>query len=604
MIRNAAVSALLLVFSTVIVAPPQAASATRHGIAMHGEPALPPDFAHYPHVDPAAPKGGRLTLGRIGTFDSLNPFIVRGATPSGLRDYVYESLLARAPDEPFTLYGLIAESFEVPDDRSSITFHLRPEARFSDGRPIRPADVVFSWQTLRDRGWPYHRSHYAKVAKVEIIGDRTIRFDFDVAGRAAGDREIPLILGLMPILPSHLLTAETFDRTTLEPPVGSGPYVVDKVDAGRAIVYRRNPEHWGKDLAVYRGRFNFDEIRIEYFRESAAMLEAFRSGALDVRIEDEPGVWAEGYAFPAARDGRVLKRDVPTALPAGLAALVFNSRRPLFADIRVRTALNLVFDFEWINRNLYHGLYVRSASLFSRSGLAAAGHTANEFERKMLGAFPGAVAADRLDGSWRPPSGDGSGSNRDNLRAAVKLLGEAGWRLSGNKMVDAQGRQLAFEFLAANRGQERLMSSFAATLARIGIAVDIRQVDSAQYWARLKTFDFDMIQWTWNASLSPGNEQLNRWSSRAADTEGSLNYAGVRSPAADTAIGALLSARTYEELTSAARALDRVVMSGDHVIPLFHVPAQWIAHWQHVKMPAAHPATGIDIDSWWREDAP
>lgn len=573
----------------------------QHAIAMHGEPRLPTGFTHFPHVDPNAPKGGRLTLGRIGTFDSLNPFIVRGTTPSGLREYVYESLLARAPDEPFTLYGLIAEAIEMPDDRSAITFHLRPEARFSDGRPIGPADVLFSWEVLKERGWPYHRSHYRKVTKAEAIGPHAVKFTFEAAGEAGPDREIPLIMGLMPILPSHKLTAETFDRTTLEPPLGSGPYIVDRVDAGRSLVYRRNPDHWGRDLPAYRGRFNFDEIRIEYFRESSALLEAFRSGALDIRQEDDPSVWAEGYSFPAALDGRVVKAAVPTTLPAGLSALVFNTRRPMFADPRIRMALGLVFDFEWINRNLYHDLYVRTGSLFARSDLAALGRPADAMERALLAPFPGAVPPAILDGTWKPPVSDGSGGNRDNLRMAVRLLGEAGWKLSGNKLVDGKGEPFTFEFLAANRGQERLVSAYASALARIGITVSIRQVDSAQYWSRLKSFDFDMIQWTWSASLSPGNEQLNRWSSRAAGTEGSLNYAGVQSPAADAAIAALVAAKTRGELTAAARALDRVVMAGHYVVPLFHVPAQWVATWSHIRMPPRHPSTGIDVESWWRE---
>lgn len=567
---------------------------------MHGQPRLPPGFTAYPHVNAAAPKGGRLNLGRIGTFDSLNPFIIRGSTPTGLRDYVFESLLARAPDEPFTLYALIAERIEVPEDRSSVTFHLNTSARFSDGQPITARDVVFSYETLRERGWPYHRSHYGKVAKVAVTDPQTIRFEFD----AQGDREIPLIIGLMPILPAHRLTTESFDRTTLETPVGSGPYVVDKVDPGRAITYRRNTDHWARNLPVYRGRFNFDEIRIEYFRESSALLESFRSGVLDIRQEDDPAMWAEGYDFPAARDGRVIKKAFSTELPAGLAALVFNTRREKFADPRVRAALTTVFDFAWINRNLYHGLYARSASLFARSGLAAAGHPATPGERALLQRFPGAVRDDILEGRWAPPTGDGTGANRDNLRRAVELLASAGWHLAGNKLVNAAGEPFTFEFLASNRGQERLISAYAATLARIGITVAIRQVDSAQYWSRLKSFDFDMIQWTWGASLSPGNEQLNRWSTRQADVEGSLNYAGVKSAAADAAIAELLKALTYDDLVVAARALDRIIMSGDYFIPLFHAPAQWIAYWRHVGMPEKQPALGPDLDSWWREAAP
>jgi peptide/nickel transport system substrate-binding protein len=572
----------------------------RHGLAMHGAPQLPALFAHFPYVNPDAPKGGRLRLGALGSFDSLNPFIVKGVTPPGLREYVFESLMARSQDEPFTLYGLVAESVELPDDRSSITFHLRPEARFSDGRPITAEDVLFSHALLRDKGWPYHRSYYSKVARAEAIGARSVRFSF----QAGGDREIPLILGLMPVLPRHRFgSAEDFERTTLEPVVGSGPYMIDHLEPGRFIVYRRNPDHWAKNLPAIRGRYNFDEIRYEFFRDASALFEAFKSGQIDVRLEDDPSRWAEGYQFPAADEGRVIKREFETGIPAGMSALVFNRRRPLFADPRIRRALVLAFDFDWINRSLYHGLYVRTESFFQRSALSATGWPASDAERALLHPFAKDIPADVLDGRFRLPRAEAPGDHREALRVAFALLGEAGYQLEGQTLVHGgTGAAFTFEFLASTRAQERLMLSFAKTLERMGIRVQIRQVDSAQYWSRLKSFDFDMIQWTWGASLSPGNEQLNRWSTRSADTPGSLNYAGVKSQAADAMIEALLAAQTREDLTAAVRALDRVLMSGDYVIPLFHVPRQWVAYWNHLRMPERTSLFGVDFDTWWVEE--
>ncbi len=574
----------------------------QHGIAMHGEPALPPDFEHLPYVNPDAPKGGQLRMGVLGTFDSLNPFIIKGVTPSGVREYVYESLMARSQDEPFTLYGLIAERIEVPNDRSWITFHLRPEARFSDGHPITPEDVLHSHQLLKEHGWPYHRSHYSKVARAEQTGPHSVRFTF----KEGGDREIPLILGLMPILPKHYMTPERFERTSLEPPVGSGPYIIASVDAGRSLVFRRNPDYWGKDLPINRGRYNFDEIKLDFYRDSASLFEAFKAGVIDVRAEDDPGRWAEGYSFQAVADGRVLKREFETGAPAGMTGLVFNTRRPVFADQRVRRALILMFDAEWINRSLFHGLYERTTSYFDRSNLASTGHPASELERALLAPYMDEIHADVLAGRSRLPVGDGSGNNRAALREAFQLLQAAGYELRGNRLVHAEtGAPLTFEFLASSRSQERIMLSYANMLERLGIKVNIRQVDSAQYWSRLKSFDFDMIQWTWGSSLSPGNEQINRWSSRAADIEGSLNYAGVKSPAADAMINAMLTVHTYEELTAAVRAFDRVLLSGDYVIPLFHIPKQWIAHWSHLQAPERTALLGTSFDLWWQAgDAP
>lgn len=596
--RAAAASLVLVLVLASGLHPARAASdaPATHGIAMHGEPALPADFKHFLYVNPQAPKGGMLRLGTAGSFDNLNPFIIRGTSATGLREYVFESLMARAADEPFTLYGLIAGRIETPPDRSAVTFHLRPEARFSDGRPITATDVVFSYKILSEKGWPYHRSHYRKVSRVDVIDPHQIRFQLGTEG----DRELPLILGLMPILPSHRLSAENFERTTLEPLVGSGPYTIGRVDPGRSIQYRRNPNYWGRDLAVERGRFNFDEIQIEYFRDSGAMFEAFKAGDLDARFEDEPSRWAEGYNFPAMRDGRMVRREVALGVPAGMSALAMNSRRAPFNDQRVRRALMHLFDAEWINRNLYHGLYRRTSSFFARSALASTGTPADARERKLLSRFPGNVAEDAIEGRRLPPVTDGTGSDRSGLKEASRLLGEAGYVLKSGRMVEAaSGKPLALEFLASSRAQERLALAFSENLKRLGIAMRIRQVDSAQYWSRMKSFDFDMAQWNWGASLSPGNEQNNRWSSKAAGIEGTLNYAGVKSPAADAMIDAMLTADSRENFVSAVRALDRTLLSGDYVIPLFHAPGQWIAYSRRLGQPDQTPLFGTDFDTWW-----
>jgi peptide/nickel transport system substrate-binding protein len=573
-----------------------AAAVPVEGLAMHGMPKHAAGFTHFPYVNPDAPKAGRIVLGALGTFDSLNPFIIKGVTPPGVREYVYESLMARSGDEPFSLYGLIAQSVEVPEDRSSITFHLRPEARFSDGTPITPDDVLFSHQILKEKGWPYHRSHYGKVAVAEKLGPHSVRFTF----ATSGDREMPLILGLMPVLPKHLLTPESFDRTALEAPVGSGPYRVERIDPGRSVSYRRNPDWWARDLPVTRGRFNFDEIRVEHFRDASSLFEAFKAGEIHVRAEDDPGRWVEGYRFPAAIAGRVIRREFETGLPAGMTALVFNTRRPIFEDARVRRAFMLMFDGAWINRSLFNGSYQRTQSFFERSALSSHGRPADERERALLAPFADYVKPEVLDGTYSVPGATPAGSNRDSLRLAFLLLKDAGYEVKDGRLVK-NGVPLSFEMLAQTRQQERLMLSYARNLERLGIAARIRQVDTAQYWSRLKTYDFDMIQWTWGSSLSPGNEQLNRWSSKAASIDGSLNYAGAKNPAVDAMIEALLLAISQEEFTAAVRAFDRVLMSGDYVIPLFHLPKVWVAYWSQLRYPATLPLSGFDLDTWWSD---
>lgn len=569
---------------------------------MHGGVAHPADMKAFPYANPDAPKGGRLRLGVVGSFDSLNIFTFKGEKGAGIRGYVYESLLARAGDEPFSLYGLIAETIDLADDRSAVTFNLRPEARFSDGKDITAEDVMFSHALLRDRGTQNQRGYYAKVANAEQTGPRSVRFTFKREANGEVDRELPLIIGLMPILPKHATKLDAFEATSLDRPIGSGPYVVDRVEPGRMLSYRRDARWWGKDIAINRGRYNFEEISYEYFKDSATLFEAFKSGELDLLGEDDPGRWTTGYDFPALREGRIVKREFASKLSAGMNALAFNLRRDVFKDERVREALIELFDFEWINRSLYGGVYKRTQSYFERSSLSSFGVAANEAERKLLAPFPGAVRSDVMEGTAKLPVTDGSGSDRGNRRRALELLASAGYRLEGKRLVNAATKApLQFEILAQKRAEQRLLLNYVRSLEAVGVTATLRMVDSSQHSQRTLQHQFDMVWEFWPGTLSPGNEQVYRWGSASADLPGTFNIVGVKSPAADAMIGALLSARRYEDLTTAARALDRVLRSGQFVVPLFHLPNVWVAHQARLKGPASAPYSGFDIDCWWSE---
>jgi peptide/nickel transport system substrate-binding protein len=572
-------------------------AAESHAIAMHGAPALSPGFTAFRYADPAAPKGGRLVQGVLSTFDSLNPLIVRGIPAQSLRGYVIESLLVRGYDEPFTLYGLLARSVETDRARTYVVFTLDPAAAFSDGRPVTPEDVVFSWQLLRDKGRPNFRTYYTKVSKAEPVGERAVRFDF----ADSGDRELPLILGLMPILAKHATDSQTFEDTTFQPLIGSGPYVVADVDRGRSVTFKRNLAYWGRDLAVNRGFWNFDTIRFDYYRDANAYFEAFRRGLYDLHAEDDPGRWETAYDFPAVRDGRVVKEEFPTGLPRGMAGFVFNTRRPVFADVRVREAISTLFDFEWINKNFFHGRFRRTGSYFDGSELSHRGRQADARERALLASFPDAVRPDVLAGTWSPPTTDGSGRDRASLKRALALLAEAGYELAGTELRDRRtGRPLTFEILVTAKDQERLAIAFANSLKRAGIAARVRLVDAVQYDQRKLGFDFDMIHNRWDQSLSPGNEQAFYWGSASADEPGSRNYMGVRSAAVDAMIAAMLRAEAREDFVAAVRALDRVLISGTYVVPLFHLPAQWVARWAEIRHPAATSLYGYLPETWWR----
>ncbi|MCE1236615.1 MAG: extracellular solute-binding protein [Hyphomicrobiales bacterium] len=599
--RRAATAFALAAALLCALAPADLAAAPRPAIAAHGEPALPPGFDHFPWADPSAPKGGRITLGVVGSFDSLNPFVFKGNAASGLRfgaegsANVFESLMERSLDEPFTLYGLLAETIDVADDYSTVDFRLRPEARFSDRTPVTPDDVVFSFETLREKGLPYMRANYRDVVGVEKLDARTVRFRL----KSAENRELPLILGLMPILPAHDWADREFEATRIDPPIGSGPYRVEAVEPGARLALKRDPDYWGRDLPARRGLYNADELRWEYFRDLNALLEAFKKGIVDILPESDPSRWSTAYDFPSVEEGRVVKETIALDVPRGMTGFALNTRRPLFSDVRVREAVMRLFDFEWANRNLYWGLYQRQVGYFDGSELSAYGRPADARETAILAPFPNALPPAFLDGSWRMPATDGSGRDRRALKAALDLLEAAGWRFEGGRLVSKAGHPFSFEILTQTREQERLAMGWQRTLAALGMEARIRTVDSAQYELRRKTFDFDATMWVWSASASPGNEQIHRWSSAAADEEGSFNLPGVKSPVVDAAIAALLAARDRPSLVAAARLLDRALSAGFWVVPLFHPPGQWLAHWTRIEHPRNTPGSGWTLPAWW-----
>jgi peptide/nickel transport system substrate-binding protein len=577
----------------------QAASANpaRHAIAMHGEPAFPANFTHMPYANPDAPKGGRLTFGMLGTFDSLNPLIVKGLSLQQIRGHVVESLMARGNDEPFTLYGLLAESVETDDARSYVTFRINPKAEFSDGKPVTAEDVLFSRELLRTKGRPNHRLYYSKIVKAEALDARTVRFDLT----GANDRELPLILGLMPILPKHAIHEATFEETSMTPLIGSGPYRIGAVRPGASIALERNPDYWGRDLPINRGLWNFDEIRFDFFRDANAAFEAFKRGLYDFRIETEPLRWSSGYDFPAVQSGQVVKEVIANGSPQPSDFLVFNTRRPQFADVRVREALALLFDFEWINRNYFFNLYRRSGSFFAGSDLSAYGVPANDRERALLKPFANEVRADIMNGTFRLPASDPSGRDRETLRRALRLFTQAGYELSNNALQHkATGQPFTFEILTTTRDQERIALAYARGLKRAGITPSVRVVDAVQFDQRRLAYDFDMIQNRWDQSLSPGNEQAFYFGSSAADSQGTRNYMGVKSAAVDALIAAMLETRDRTDFVAAVRALDRVLISGFYVVPVFNVPSQWLGRWTRVERPKRSALIGNLPETWWQ----
>ena len=576
-----------------------------HGIAMHGEPALPGDYKHFPYVNPDAPKGGSITYGVVGTFDSLNPFLIKSmrTTARGMfgdsefGNLVFESLMQRSADEPFTMYGLLAEKVETNDERTWVEFTLNPKAKWSDGQPVTPDDVIFTFDVLTQKGRPPFSSRMKLISKIEKVGDHGVRFTFN----EQANREFPLVLALMPVLPKHAISIDTFDSSPLSIPVGSGPYKVAQVQPGQRIIFKRNPDYWGADLPSRVGFNNFDTVTVEYFRNDQAQFEAFKKGVFDVFLEGDPNKWSTSYDFPAARDGRVIKEAFESHSPANMFGFLFNTRRPKFEDKTVRQALALMFDFEWTNRNLYAGRYRRLGSYWQGSELSALGRPADATERALLAPFPDVVQADVMAGTYVPAQTDGSGRDRKEMRRAYDILTGAGYRIENERMVDSRGTPLAFEILTRSVGEERLALAYKRTLERLGIEATIRTVDDAQYQKRLQTFDYDVILGAYSSSLSPGYEQFQRWGSQSRDVEGSFNYAGVASPAIDALLDKMLAVRGEGEFTSTVRALDRVLISGHYMVPIYYQPEQWVARWSQLQHPKETSLVGNQLNTWWSD---
>ena len=599
----ASVSALVLAFawSAVSVAEEDNVPWT-HGIAMHGSPALGPNEP-FPYANPQAPKGGSITLGVQGTFDSLNSFIVQGGWTSarGMRERefgnnILESLLVRSYAEPFSLYGLLAQRVRMPDSREWIEFELNPEARFSDGTPVTVDDVIFSLEIIAEKGRPPYRNWYGAIKEKVVTGPNRLKLVFE----NGDNRELPLLIALAPIYSKKHTDAANFDKSSLNPPVGSGPYTFKTIEPGRLVVYEKDPDYWGKDLPVKAGFDNFDEIRVEYYRDETTLQEAFKKGIVDALQFRDPARWATGFDFPAFKNGDVVKRAIPLGIPAAMQGIAFNTRRDQFADRSVRKALRMLFDFEWVNRNLYYGLYTRTAGYWDNSELSSIGRPAGKREKELLAPFPDVVDPDVMDGTWRPADADGSGRDRKILRAALSELSKAGYGLKDGKLVHSEtGGQLSFEILAKNEDEEKLALAYIRTLELLGIEARVRSVDPTQFEDRRTKRDFDMVFNTWAASLSPGAEQYGRWSSKAAETEGSFNFVGANEPAIDAMIDAIVGARSQDDFIAAVRAFDRVLISGAYAVPLYHVPDDWVAHWKKVVPPEQDSLYGHEFDTWW-----
>ena len=567
-----------------------------HGLSLHGAPRLPPDTP-LPYAARTAPDGGRITFGVAGSFDTLNPFVVRGIGAQGISPpmgLVFQSLMLRSADEPFTLYAGVASGVTTEADGHALTVYVDPAARFSDGQPVTARDVAFTWGLLKEKGRPNYRGTYGKVTEARLLDPLTIRFSWE-----EDDQELPLILALMPVLPAHTTDAARFEETTLSPPIGSGPYIVSEVKAGESITYRKNPNFWGRDKAIYQGLYHPDQIRYDYYRDANALFEAFKGGLVDVRIEDNPTRWATGYDFPAMRDGRAKREAIPIGISKGMNGFVFNTRKDVFKDKNIREALNEMLDFDWINTRLFNSLYRRSDSYFTGSPLSAARTPATAEERALLAPYMAGVKPEILEGQWQPPQLDGSGRDRQAAQRALALLAKAGYLLDEGQLKNRKGDVLKFEILVNTRLQEKLALNYTQSLQRIGINATVRLIDDIQYWRRLSAFDFDMIQYNYAGTPSPGNEQYHRWGSRAAGRQGSLNYAGAQDPAIDAMIEAMLKARTPETYLTAVHALDRVLLSGFYVVPLFHSPDLWFARKTTIGRPDTTPLFGTAPETFW-----
>lgn len=595
--RSTGVALLLAVLAAGLAS----ASERQHGLSAFGDLGYPPDFSHFAYADPDAPKGGDFSLvgwGGVTTFNSLNNYILKGDAAQGL-ELLFDSLMTRAADEPDAVYGLVAESAEVPDDGMSVTFYLRPEAQFSDGSKLTAEDVAFSFDALKEKGHPIYHQMLRDVVKAEAIDPSTVRYTFK--GNLV--RDLPLTVAGLPIFSKAYYATKPFAETTLEPPLGSGPYLVDRMAQGRTIVYRRNPDYWGKDLPVNRGRWNFDNIRFEYFRDRTAGMESFKAGTYDFREEFTSKVWATEYDFPAIRDGRVKKEVLPDETPSGTQGFFLNTRRDALKDPRVRQALDLAFDFEWTNRNVFYGLYQRTESFFENSLLEAEGPP-SEAEKALFDELGVPIPEGALGPAYLPPKSDGSGQDRKLLIEAGKLLDEAGWTIKNGVRTNDKGETLKLEILTFEPTFERLTAPYVKNLRQLGIEARIRRVDPAQYQQRLKNFDFDITTQRYVMRNTPGVELWSYFGSNAAAMDGSLNLAGIADPAVDALIERVVGAKSREELETAARALDRVLRAGHYWVPHWYKASNNVAYWDKFSRPETKPRfdRGI-LDTWWYDEA-
>ena len=564
-----------------------------HGLAMHGLPIHSIQENHLPYVNPNSPKGGTLRLGVYGTFDNLNRIAFKGSKAAGL-GYVNDTLMRRVWDEAFTLYGLIAEFVEMPEDRSSITFYINPKAKFHDGSPITREDVLFSLKIFQTKGTPNQKKTYGKVIQTEMIGKNGIKMIF-VNNQ---DKELPLIVaGFLPILPKKYYSDIEVTKTFLNIPLGSGPYKIKKLEPGRQIVYSRVKDYWAKDLFANKGQYNFDTLIYDYYKDSNVLLEAFKVGEYDYRREYNAKRWQTNYKFDAIKRGDVILQEIKNDRPTGMNAIVMNSRKKIFNNSRVRLALSYAYDHEWINKALYNNAYTRTDSYFDNSPLASTGLPSDK-ELELLNQWKDQLPKELFNSTYSPPKSDGSGMPRANLRIAKKILEEEGWIIENGKLKK-NGEEFSFEFLNVSPSVEKIALAFQKTLEVLGITMSVRTVDSSQYQARMLNYDFDMIKASWNVSLSPGNEQQFYWGSDVGKKDGSKNYAGVNSPVVDYLIEKLIGAKTREELTTAIHALDRVLLWGHYVIPLYHSNTDRIAYWNFLEYPEIIPLYGIVIETWW-----
>ncbi|MFM9939104.1 MAG: extracellular solute-binding protein [Hyphomicrobiaceae bacterium] len=587
------------------IAQGPSASIRRHAIAKIGEPGVPADFKHFDWVNPAAPKGGSVTLSSVGNFDTLNGYTFKGL-PAPAITLLDATLMAASPDEPATSYGLIAEWIAVPADRSSATFGLRANARFSDGRPITPEDVMFSLAEQK-RAHPAIALNYKDITAAEKTGEREVTFRFS----RKGSRELPYLASLVSVIPKHYWTGtdakgekRDLTRTTLEPPVGSGAYRVKSVDNGRSIVYERVPDWWGKDLPVNVGQYNFDEIRYLAFRDDVPEFEALKGGEVELREENSSRKWAKEYDFAAIKDGRLKKLTLPTKNVAQLQGFILNTRRQKFTDPRVRRAFALAYDFESANKTLFYGQYRRINSLFDNSPLAATGLPTGR-ELALLEALRDKVPPEVFTTPYRAPVNATADDLRRNLREAQKLLEEAGWKAVGTQLKNVKtGEAMAVEYLADDQQFNRIVLPYKQNLAKLGIALEIRVVDAARYHDRTKTYDYEMITASFLQSHAPGAEQREYWGSEAADQPAGRNYAGIKNPAIDSLTETLIFADSKDEMIAAARALDRVVLWNHYIMPQWYNPDVWYAHWDKFGRPARHPAIDPSpLTTWWVDQA-